>query len=70
MRHMRNVATKEKDNGREWKQKNQEYLFELQKFFDVIDNIEEEEMRLDILYQMLKCDEVLTKVCEKKLNYE
>ena len=40
---------------REWKEKNQEYI---------------KELRLKIIYQMLKCDEVLTKIAEIKFEKE
>ena len=57
----------EKDINEEkiWKNKNQQYLFELQKFLDIADNIEEEKLRKLIIYQMLKCDKCLTKIAEK-----
>ncbi|MCI8640778.1 MAG: hypothetical protein HFJ59_02745 [Clostridia bacterium] len=48
-----------------WKNKNQQYLFELQKFLDITDNVEEEKLRKLIIYQMLKCDKCLTKIAEK-----
>ncbi len=53
---------------REWKEKNQEYIKELQKFLDITDNIADEDLRLRIIYQMLKCDEVLTKIAEIKFK--
>ena len=57
----------EKDINEEkiWKNKNQQYLFELQKFLDIADNVEEEKLRKLIIYQMLKCDKCLTKIAEK-----
>ena len=39
-----------------WKNKNEQYLFELQKFMDLADNIENENLRKLIIAQMLKCD--------------
>ena len=50
---------------REWKEKSVEYLKELQKFFDVVENVKDEKLKMRIIYQMLKCDEVLTKLAEK-----
>lgn len=52
----------------EWKSKNKEYLRELQVFFDKADNIENEDLRNDIIYQMLKCDKVLTKIAQEKID--
>ena len=51
-----------------WKNKNQQYLFELQKFLDIADNVEEDNLRKLIIYQMLKCDKCLTKIAEKMLK--
>lgn len=51
-----------------WKNNNQQYLFELQKFLDIADNVEEEDLRKLIIYQMLKCDRCLTKIAEKMLK--
>ena len=56
-----------------WKNKNEQYLFELQKFLDLADNIENEELRKAIIAQMLKCDKCLTNLAEqifKKLTKE
>lgn len=59
---------KKKVYSREWKEKNLEYIKELEKFLDIVDNVENEKLKLDIIYQMLKCDEVLTKIAEKNLR--
>lgn len=48
-----------------WKNKNTQYLFELQKFLDLADNIEDEKIRKLIIYQMLKCDKCVTNIAEK-----
>ena len=53
---------------REWKAKNENYLRELQKFLDIADNVSDEKLKLDIIYQMLKCDEILTKIAEERLT--
>ena len=52
----------------EWKTKNKEYLKELQIFLDKADNIQDEKLRNDIICQMLKCDKVITKIAEEKIN--
>lgn len=51
-----------------WKNNNQQYLFELQKFLDLADNIEDENLRELIIYQMLKCDKCLTNIAEEKFR--
>lgn len=51
---------------RKWKNKNKQYLFELQKFLDLADNIEDEKLKEMIISQMIKCDKCLTSIAEKK----
>ena len=51
-----------------WKNINSQYLFELQKFLDLADNIEDEDLRKLIISQMLKCekcDKCVTDIAEK-----
>ncbi len=54
--------------NKEWKKECNEYLKELQKFLDKAENIEDKELKRDIIIQMLKCDEVLTKIAEKEFE--
>ena len=51
-----------------WKNLNKEYLFELQKFLDLADNIDNEKLIQEIINQMLKCDKCLTNIAEKILK--
>lgn len=53
--------------SRDWKEKNGEYLQALEKFLDITDNITDESLRMEVIYKMLKCDEILTKIAEKNL---
>ena len=48
-----------------WKNKNKKYLFELQKFLDLVDNIENENLRKLIINQMLRCDRHVTNIAEE-----
>ena len=50
------------------KWKNEQYLFELQKFLDLADNIKDEKLRKTIISQMLKCDKCLTIIAEKMIR--
>ena len=50
--------------NREWKNKNVEYLRELQKMLDIIDNVEDEDLKDRIIKQCLKCDNILTEISE------
>ena len=51
-----------------WKTNNKQYLFELQKFLDLADNIKDEKLRKNIISQMLKCDKYLIKIAEEELK--
>lgn len=53
---------------KEWKKESKEYLKEIQKFLDKADNIENQELKNEIIIQMLKCDDELTKLAEKKFK--
>lgn len=48
-----------------WKNKNAQYLFELQKFLDLAYNIENKKIRELIITQMIKCDKCLTNIAEE-----
>ena len=51
-----------------WKNKNEKYLFELQKLIDLVDNIEDKEMQKILINQILRCEKVLTTVFEETLK--
>lgn len=51
---------------REWKEKNQEYIRELEHFLDRTDSIKDEKLREEIIARMLICDKVLTEIAEQK----
>ena len=53
-------------NNREWKEKNSEYLMNVQSFLDKVDNVENEGLKKDIITQILKCDDILTKLAEEE----
>ncbi len=56
------------NTNRDWKEKNQKYLNQLQKFLDAVDRIEEVELKNHIINQMLKCDLILTQLAEKEIE--
>lgn len=51
--------------NRDWKEKNERYLLELQKFLDKAENIRDNELKQSIIIQMLKCDNILTELAEE-----
>ena len=56
------------ENNRNWKEKNKNYLKELQNFLDKADNIEDQNLKNKIIYQMLKCDDILTRIAENRFQ--
>ena len=54
-----------KETEENWKYTNKKYLFELQKFLDIAENIEDEYLQTIVINQMLKCDKSLTNVAEE-----
>ncbi len=54
--------------NRSWKEENKKYLKELQNFFDKADNIADENLRNKIVGQMLRCDEILTRIAENRFE--
>ncbi|MBQ2916768.1 MAG: hypothetical protein IJE59_01095 [Clostridia bacterium] len=59
--------TKDMENleNKNWKSNSQKYLKELQAFLDKAENIKDEELRKEIIFQMLKCDNELTILAEE-----
>ena len=55
-------------DNKDWKEKNKIYLKELQNFFDKAYNIEDNNLRKKIIGQMLKCDDILTKIAESRFE--
>ncbi len=55
-----------KDINDDWKNKNKRYLRELELFLDKAENIKDERLKKEIVFQMLKCDEVLTLIAKEK----
>ena len=51
-----------------WKNQDEIYLFELQKFLDIVENVDDEELRKEIIAQMLKCDKRVTQLAEEMFN--
>ena len=47
-----------------WKANSKKYLKELQAFLDKAENIKDEELRKEVIFQMLKCDNELTILAE------
>ena len=62
---MKNINNFKKEN---WKADGQKYLKVLQAFLDKAENIENEELKKEIIFQMLKCDNELTVLAEEKFK--
>lgn len=55
-------------NIEEIKKQDRDYLIQSQKFFDLVDNIQDEDLKKNIIYQKLKCDKVLEELILKYIN--
>lgn len=55
-------------NNKDWKEKSKGYLRQLQKFLDVADNIEREDLKQSVIAEMLKCDMILTQLAQKQIE--
>mgnify|MGYP004700803647 FL=1 len=51
-----------------WKTANKRYLFELQKFLDLIDNVKDEKLQKELIYQLNKFDKVITEIAEQQIT--
>ena len=54
--------------SRDWKEKNKRYLNQIQRFLDATDSIEREDLRENIIAQMLRCDQILTELAEEEIK--
>ncbi len=54
--------------NKDWKEKNKGYLRQLQRFLDVADNIEREDLRKAVIAEMLKCDMILTELAQRQIK--
>ena len=59
-----NMKNNQLIQNRDWKEKDKNYLKELQIFFDRADNVADDELKNSIIRQMLRCDNALTEVSE------
>ncbi len=67
----RNSTNDKIQNNLDWKEKNKKYLFQLQKFLDATDSIEREDLKNNVITQMLKCDNILTQLAQREIqNYK
>lgn len=62
---MKKIENLKREN---WKADSQKYLKELQAFLDKAENIENEELKKEVIFQMLKCDNELTILAEEKFE--
>lgn len=50
------------------KKEDKKYLFELQKFLDIVSNVKDDELKERIVYQMTKCNERLGELIEEIIS--
>ena len=59
---------KNANNQHIWKTTNEKYLFELQKFLDLLDNVKEEKLRKELIYQLNRFDKVIKEIAEQHIT--
>ena len=59
---------KNANNQHIWKTTNEKYLFELQKFLDLLDNVKEEKLRNELIYQLNRFDKLITEIAEQHIT--
>lgn len=59
---------KNANNQHIWKTTNEKYLFELQKFLDLLDNVKEEKLRKELIYRLNRFDKVITEIAEQHIT--
>lgn len=52
----------------EWKEKNKVYLNAIEIFLDKASNIENENLKKEIVGSALRCDKILTEIAIKEIN--
>ncbi len=50
-----------------WKEKNKSYLNAMQVFLDKAENIKDETLKMEIITQALRCDNILTELAIKEI---
>lgn len=48
-----------------WKSSNARYISEMQKFIDITSNVQDEKLKMEIIYQMNKCEKIITEIAEE-----
>lgn len=67
---LKSFFTKENTpSNKDWKEKNKGYLRQMQRFLDVADNIEREDLRKAVIAEMLKCDMILTELAQRQIRF-
>ena len=59
---MENLKKKVQLNFEREKYSDKEYLFELQNFLDRLDNVKDEDLKLELIYKLHKIDNIISKI--------
>lgn len=66
---MENIKKGEESEIEKFKRTNEEYIKQMERFLDIASNIKDKELQESIIFQMLRCEKILTdmteKLCEK-----
>ncbi len=55
-------------NNINWKTQDEKYIFYMQKFLDICDNIEDEDLKSRIIRAMIVCDDILTNLAINEIE--
>ncbi len=55
-------------NNINWKTQDEKYIFYMQKFLDICDNIEDEDLKSRIIRTMIVCDDILTNLAINEIE--
>lgn len=56
------------ENNDKWKINDIRYINELQRMFDIVDNVKDEELKNRIIIQFLKCDKIITELAKEHMK--
>lgn len=65
MKNKNEIHLEELLEEQRWKRTSKKYLWELDKFLDLSDNIKEDDIKYLVITQMIKCDKSLTERAEE-----
>lgn len=63
--YYKNDKLKNNKNYYDWRKDNKEYIDNIGKFLDIVDNLEDEKLKKKIIYQHFACENIIQKILKK-----